>query len=106
MYVATIPQGKLIKENGDITEEWGNFFEVIVQALQLAVGSEGFVVPSQNNANMLIIQNGTDMNGGQIARPGTLLFNTSTVNGGSSSDPYGQLYILLKDGTFHPITNT
>ena len=73
--------------------------------MQQAISNEGYLIPSQSKNNMLLIQKGTWTTGSvtnKIAIPGTILFNTDTANGGS---PNGQLWVLLKDGSFHPIMN-
>lgn len=95
-------------EEGELnwTREYRLFWQQLLQILQQSLSNEGVVIPSQDSANLTIIQNSTLPDGSQAALPGTLLFNRSAVNGGSSSAPNGQLYILLADGTFHPITNT
>lgn len=106
MNVPSLPQERMVDENGMLTKAWQNYFEQQQQNMQQCLSNEGFVPPSQTNANMIIIQNGVDENGNQVALPATLIFDTSAVNGGSGPAPNGQLNILLQDGTFHPITNT
>jgi hypothetical protein len=91
-------------KTGIISQEWKVIFQTLLTQLQLHAGPEGLDV--QTNANMLLIQNAVDAFGTQLAPAGRLLFNTSTVNGGSAPSPNGQLYVLLQDKTFHPITNT
>jgi hypothetical protein len=97
---------------GKFTSEWGVIMQQLITQLQTNASDQGLVAPSQSNANMIIIQDATvtfkyaPAGYAQIAPPGTLLFNTDTVNGGSSMAPNGQLYVKLQDGTFHPVTNT
>ena len=102
MFVPTLPQEKLIETEGDgagyLTKPWANFFEQLQQNMQQALSNEGILSPSQTSSDIAIIQ--------PNALGGTLIFNTSAVNGGSPTSPNGQLYIRLLDGTFHPITNT
>lgn len=106
MFIPTMVKDRLVDENGFLTKEWANLFEQLLTNMQQALSNEGFLVPSQSQSNMALIQSGVNPTGEQIAIAGTLLFNTDTVNGGSPTSPRGQLYILLKDGVFHPITNT
>jgi len=98
MFVPTMLQQQLVDKDGLLTEAWRSLFEQLLQNMQQALSDEGIVTPSQDTANIAIIQ--------PAAMNGTLIFNTSAVNGGSPSAPNGQLYIKLADGTFHPITNT
>jgi hypothetical protein len=93
-------------KTGLISQEWKVIFQQLLSQLQMHAGLEGLDVPQQTNANMLLIQAEVDEFGTQIPPAGRLLFNTSTVNGGTSMAPNGQLYVLLQDMTFHPITNT
>lgn len=106
MIVPTMIESRFVDENGFLTDEAKLLMQQLLQNMQQNLSQEGYVVPSQDSANIAIIEAGTDEFGTQIALPGTLLFNTSAVNGGSAPAPNGQLYILLQDGTFHPITNT
>lgn len=97
MFVPTMVQDKLLDEDGYLSKPWQAFFEQLIQNMQQALSNEGFAVPPQSAGNMAIIQ--------PNAMSGTLLFNSSAVNGGSPSAPNGQLYIRLADGTFHAIAN-
>lgn len=98
MYVPVMCKEKLVNDQGFVSDAWKTFFEQLVQNMQQALSDEGIVIPSQSSANMGIIQ--------PNALVGTLIFNTSAVNGGSGPAPNGQLYVKLADGTFHPVTNT
>lgn len=106
MIVPTMIKSQFVDKDGFLTDEAKNLMEQLLQNMQQNLSNEGVVVPSQSAANIAIIQNGTDALGNQIALKGTLIFDTSEVNGGSGPAPNGQLKILLQDGTFHPITNT
>ncbi len=98
MNVPTFPHEAMVDKDGMITKPWENLFIQLLQNMQQALSEEGIVTPSQTSSDMAIIQ--------PNALNGTLLFDTSSVNGGSASSPNGRLYIRLADGVFHPITNT
>lgn len=106
MQVPVYPQEEVIDDAKLFTRPWQIFFETLLNGMQQALSNEGYLVPSVTNDQMLQIQNGLNQNGGQTALPGTLLFNTTEPNGTTTATPNGQLYILLQDGVFHPITNT
>lgn len=104
MYVPTIPHEKAVDEDGTFTKPWDSYLEQQAQNMQLCLSNEGFVIPSVNASQLAIIQATYGQQTG--VQLGTLVFNTSSINGGSSGAPNGQLYILLADGVFHPVTNT
>jgi hypothetical protein len=105
MNVPNYVHEKVLTDEGHFTSPWEEFFSQLRQNMQQSLSNEGFVIPGQSTANITIIQNGVDAQGNKVAIKGTLLFDTSAVNGGSSSAPNGQLKILLADGTFHAIAN-
>jgi hypothetical protein len=98
MFVPNFPQSQPLDESGNFVQEWRDYFQLIGQNLQLAIGNEGYAIPQQTTTNIAIIQ--------PSAAIGTLLFDESAVNGGTIDAPNGQLYVKLADGTFHPVTNT
>jgi hypothetical protein len=87
------------KDTGEWTDTWANYFQQQQILMQQALSDEGFVVPSQDTANIAILQNSPKI------PAGTLIFDSSAVNGGSSGAPNGQLFIKLQDGIFHAIPN-
>lgn len=105
MNVPNYVHEKAVDENGNFTSPWEEFFSQLRQNMQQALSNEGFLIPGQSTANVTTIQNSVDAQGNKTAIKGTLIFDTSVVNGGSSSAPNGQLKILLADGTFHAIAN-
>lgn len=99
MFVPTLPQSPVLdKETGYWTAEYQLFWQTLVQNMQQSVSNEGFIIPSQVQGDVNVIE--------PTALNGTLLFNASEINGGSSDQPNGQLYVKLADGTFHAVTNT
>src|SRR3990167_4274095 len=105
VFVPNLVQDKFVDEQGYLTPEWRSLFDQLLQNMQQNLSNEGYVVPSQTASDIAIIQAGTNPDGSYIAQNGTLIFDTSAVNGGSIAVPNGQLYIRLNDNTFHPITN-
>lgn len=99
MYIPTLPQGPVFDvKTGYWTPDYRLFFDTLIQVLRQAAGDEGFQIPNQNSANIAIIEPNANI--------GTLIFNSSIVNGGSTDAPNGQLQVKLADGTFHDIVNT
>lgn len=98
VFVPTMLRERLVDDEGFLSPAWQNLFEQLLQNMQQAVSDEGFLIPSLSSSDISVIE--------ANALDGTLVFNTSAVNGGSSSAPNGQLYVKLADGTFHPVTNT
>lgn len=106
MIIPTFVQERLVDDQGFLTKPWQSLFEQLLQNMQQNLSEMGIVTPSQDSSNLAVIQNKLNPDGSYIVQNGTLVFNTSSVNGGSSGSPNGQLYIRLADNTFHPITNT
>lgn len=98
MFVPTMIRERVVDKDGFLTAPWQGLFEQLLQNMQQSLSDEGFLIPPLTSANISVIQTN--------ASNGTLVFNTSAVNGGSGSAPNGQLYVKLADGTFHPVTNT
>lgn len=103
MFTQTLPtlpaEMPINKDTGDFTTGWKMYFAQQNQMLQQLIGTEGFRVSNQDQTNSDVIQAAPPIN------PGTLLFNTDIVNGGSMGSPNGQLSIQLADGNFHLIPN-
>lgn len=97
MQVPFLSDTKAVDEDGHFVDEFFSLMTQLLQNMRQSIGNEGFLVPSQTLANMLIIQDG--------ALEGTMLFVTDAINGGTSLNPNGQLYIKLNDGLFHAIPN-
>jgi hypothetical protein len=105
MKVALLPpEQPLQKEDGkltgSLTDSWANYFEQNQINMSTSLSDEGFQIPSVTGSQMATLQDS------QNVPAGRLVFNQDAVNGGSSDAPNGQLYIKLRDGLFHPITNT
>lgn len=113
MIVPTYLQEAIVDDKGYPTEAFASFLRNMLQQMQTSLSEEGFLIPSVTDAQKTTIQNSfktntIDPNSLTVSagvRPGTLVFDTQTPNG-DMVNPKGQLYILLNDGTFHPITNT
>lgn len=97
MITQPLPQGKPLDEDGNWNPEWQSFLTVLAQNLQVSLSEEGVVIPTQTTSNIDSLA--------PLSDSGTLLFDAETVNGGTASEPNGQLYVRLNDGTFRPITN-
>lgn len=106
MIIPTMIQDKMVDEKGYLTNSWRSVIEQLLQNMQQCLSQMGTVIATQSNDNMLVIQNKKNPDDSYIVQNGTLIFNSSIVNGGTTDAPNGQLYIRLADNTFHPITNT
>lgn len=98
-------------KTGKFSPEWKAIMQQLLTQLMNTVSNQGLVAPSQTAANVATIASAKRLSGIPagfefITLPGTILFDTSLVNGGSAMNPNGQLVVLLADQTFHPITNT
>lgn len=97
MFVPFFNLKKAVDKDGNFKAEVLNYFVQLTQQMQQCLGNEGFVPPKTSESDMAIIE--------PTAIIGTLIFNTDSINGGSSDRPNGQLYIKLADGMFHAMTN-
>lgn len=98
MFVPTITPGPIVDADGMPTPAFQLFLDQLVQNMQQALSNEGFLIPSLIPSDIALIEDG--------ALNGTVIFDSTAINGGSFSHPNGQLYVKLGDGTFHPIVNT
>ncbi len=111
MVIPTYAEDRIIDEEGKPLPGFISFIQNLIQNMQLSLSDEGYLIPSVTDAQKLVIQNSfqtTVVNPSSQTvstgvRPGTMVFDTETANGGS---PNGQLWVLLNDGVFHPVTNT
>lgn len=78
MNIPDLPVSPLVDDTGNATAPEVQFRQNLVQALQSVTSDEGLVPPSQNSANITIIQNGTDTQGFPSCQAGTLIYNTDT----------------------------
>lgn len=103
---------------GNLTDPWSLIMQQLISALQTNLSDYGYIIPSVTSApNSAIppatgtlrnqVQASFGLENGVVA--GTLIFDPYELNGGSVGpprSPNGQLFIMLNDGVFHPITNT
>lgn len=97
MYVAPLPQAQVVDSAGQWTPTYQQYMNTWTQNMQTDLSNDGFVIPSLTQSQMGIVQGNMPV--------GTLVFNTSEINGGSPSAPNGQLYVKLADGIFHKVVN-
>lgn len=109
MIVPTYSQGPIVEKDGTPTPGFAILLKNLIQNMQLSISDEGFLIPSVDRDQMATIQSsfqtGTVDPSSQTTsvgvQVGTMVFNTNPIG-----VPNGQLYVLLNDGTFHPVTNT
>lgn len=78
MNIPELPVSPLVESDGNPTAQEYQFRQNLIQSLQSVTSDEGLVPPSQNTANITIIQNGTDTEGNFTCQRGTLIYNTDT----------------------------
>lgn len=96
-FIPSLPTGPFTDKEGNLTPMAKNFFDTLLINLREGISNEGFLIPSQVQRDINVIE--------EKAQPGTVLFNTALVNGGSTDSPNGQLIVMLADGSFHEIPN-
>lgn len=78
MNVPELPVSPLTMSDDYPSPQEYQFRQNLIQALQSVTSDEGLVPPSQNSANITIIQNATNDQGQFTCMPGTLIYNTDT----------------------------
>jgi hypothetical protein len=78
MNIPDLPVSPLIESDGYPTAQEYQFRQNLIQALQSVTSDEGLVPPSQDSANITIIQDGTNTQGEYTCKAGTLIYNTDT----------------------------
>ena len=86
--IPTLPIGRMVDENGNPTQQEITFRQTLITNLNNNFGSQGCVVPTQNQAGIDLIVNQiapnpltgqVPMSGGQyVVQFGTILYNSST----------------------------
>ena len=97
--MVTIPfeDVKFTDKNGMLTNEAQMMLNTVFQAMQQSLSENGFVIPSPSQSDIASLE-------GEMPA-GTLIFDASVVNGGTTQSPNGQLKVMLNDGTWHLVTN-
>lgn len=72
--IPNLPTGPMVDEEGMPTNDELVFRQNLVTSLQNNFGSEGMVAPTQLYADMLIIQNNTNISGQYTCAFGTCLY--------------------------------
>jgi len=114
MIVPTYQAGAIVDKDGNPLPGFAIFLQNLIQNMQLSVSDEGYLIPSVTDAQKAVIQSSFQTSSVNPesqtvtvgVQAGTMIFDTETSNGGAPGSPRGQLYVLLNDGTFHPVTNT
>ena len=58
--IPNLPMGPLVDQNGMPTDEEQTFRQALITLLQTFIGDEGLVIPTQDEASELLIQNNTE----------------------------------------------
>lgn len=78
MNIPDLPVSAITEKDGYPTPPEYQFRQNLIQSLQSVTSDEGLVPPSQNTANITIIQNGRNTQGQYSCQGGTLIYNTDT----------------------------
>ena len=76
--IPNLPQGKLVDEQGNPTDDELTFRQRLITSLQDNFGNEGVVAPSQSTADITTIQNHQLPNGAYTCQGGTLIYDLTT----------------------------
>lgn len=78
MNIPDLSIGPIVETDGYPSDTEWQFRQNLVQSLQSVTSDEGLVPPTQNTANITIIQNGKDTEGNFTCQGGTLIYNSDT----------------------------
>ena len=78
MIIPQLPVSKIVEEDGYPTSEELLYRQNLQQALQLGASEEGLVAPTQDAANITVIQNNMNEQGQTTCAAGTLIYNSTT----------------------------
>jgi len=78
MNIPDLPVSPLVESDGYPSAPEYQFRQNLIQALQSVTSDEGLVPPSQDSANITIIQDGTNTQGEFTCAPGTIIYNSDT----------------------------
>jgi hypothetical protein len=78
MSIPDLPVSLMVEEDGNPTATEYQFRQNLIQSLQAVTSDEGLVPPSQDSANITIIQNAVNDEGQFTCPRGTLIYNTDT----------------------------
>jgi hypothetical protein len=96
MNIPNLPIGEVLKEDKNFTDAFLDFFITLIKTLQLNLGNEGLVPPTQTAANISTIQDNQLPNGSYTCQFGTILYD-STNN---------TMRMAIDDGAGAPIFKT
>jgi hypothetical protein len=81
MRIPNIPVGKVLNEEGYLSDEFKTFFYELIKTMQENLGDEGLVSPTQTASNLTIIQNNVLPNGAYSCKFGTTLYDSTNNTG-------------------------
>lgn len=84
MRIPNVPKDRMVDENGFVTDHWNAFFSNLVAQLSANLSDEGYVLPSQSDANILLLNT--------VENKSRVLYNATTEKA-----------MVNNDGTFKEI---
>jgi|FreactTroBogLake_1042271.scaffolds.fasta_scaffold16257_2 hypothetical protein len=78
MNIPDLPVSPITENNDYPSAQELQFRQNLIQSLQSVTSDEGLVPPSQDSANITIIQNATNPQGQYTCMPGTIIYNSDT----------------------------
>ena len=78
MNIPDLSISPIVEKDGYPSAQELQFRQNLIQSLQSVTSDEGLVPPTQNSANITIIQDGRDTEGNYSCQGGTLIYNSDT----------------------------
>ena len=99
--IPNLPSGPIADKDGNPTQAELNFRQMLLQQLQLLMGNEGMVMPTQSSDNITTIQNNSTLTPGTNITTYPCQFGTFIYNETSNS-----IQVAVNDGTGKPVFKT
>lgn len=101
MNVPNLLVSQMVNKEGYLSDDWLMFLQNLISGLQSNIGQEGFVVPTLSPANVLIVQNATDVNGNYTCQLGTMVRESGVpgrllvaMDGGAGVPQFREIVII------------
>lgn len=98
--IPNLPTGQIVNSDGFATDDELNFRQVLVTSLQDNFGAEGCVLPTQNYAELITIQNHQNVSGQYTCAFGTGLYCPDFP---IAAVPTPSIVFCVPDGSGNPL---
>ncbi len=99
--IPNLPSGPIVDKDGNPTQAELNFRQMLLQQLQLLMGNEGLVMPSQSSSNITTIVAGSSITPGTDVTVYSCQFGTLLYNSTDNS-----IQVVVDDGMGVPTIKT